>query len=58
MKFPKLKAEGLVKAPKGLLPEEIDTIKKAKSVETPMTKFNSIKRTMGKEKNLSKKFKI
>ena len=60
MRFPKLKLTGVLKAPSGLLPSETIPKEPAKIKPLPseVSKFNGVKRSLSREKNMGNKFKI
>jgi hypothetical protein len=61
MRFPKLNMKGLIKAPTGLLPKEGSTPSvpsPIKPLPSEVSKFTGLKRTLAKEKNNMKKYKI
>lgn len=60
MRFPKLSLKGLLKAPTGMLPVEGSASVPApiKPLPSEMSKFTGLKRTLSKERNNMKKYKI
>lgn len=60
MKFPKLNMKGLLKAPKNFTPDpsKSNTPTPIKSIPSQMSKFEGLKRSLAKERNILKKYKI
>jgi hypothetical protein len=60
MKFSKLKASGLLKGPKNPTPDPSipNTPTAVKPIKGEMSKFTGLKRSLAKERNLTKRFKI